>query len=100
MKSVMPKAITATEAARRFSDLLDDVEHRGAHYVIVRRGRRIAALSPHGTGPSGVTFKEWLELRRRGPQPDAAFADDVRRFRRELNRPPDDPWVRSSTRRS
>lgn len=38
--------VTATEASRRFADLLDGVEHRGEHYVIVRRGRVVARLEP------------------------------------------------------
>ena len=41
----MPE-ITATEASRRFSDLLDAVEHRGERFDIVRRGRVIAHLEP------------------------------------------------------
>jgi prevent-host-death family protein len=36
--------VTATEASRRFADLLDGVEHRGERYTIVRRGRVIAQL--------------------------------------------------------
>ena len=38
--------VTATEASRRFADLLDGVEHRGERYTIVRRGRVIAQLEP------------------------------------------------------
>ena len=41
----MPE-ISATEASRRFSDLLDGVEHRGETYTIVRRGRVVAKLEP------------------------------------------------------
>jgi len=44
--------ITATDAARSFSDLLDAIEHRGEHFTIVRRGKAIAQLEPvsHGRG--------------------------------------------------
>ena len=44
--------VTATDAARHFSDLLDDVEHRGERYTIVRRGKAVAHLEPiaHGRG--------------------------------------------------
>jgi prevent-host-death family protein len=45
----MPE-ITATDAARNFSDLLDSIEHRGEHFTIVRRGRPIAHLEPVGRG--------------------------------------------------
>ncbi|MBA2425882.1 MAG: type II toxin-antitoxin system Phd/YefM family antitoxin, partial [Actinobacteria bacterium] len=38
--------LSATEAARRFSDLLDAVEHRGESFVISRKGKAIAVVSP------------------------------------------------------
>jgi len=42
--------ISATEAARHFSDLLDAVEHRGEGFAIVRRGKAVAHLSPVSRG--------------------------------------------------
>lgn len=42
--------ISATEAARRFSDVLDSVEHEGRHYTIVRHGRAVAHLEPISKG--------------------------------------------------
>ncbi|HEX2028921.1 MAG TPA: type II toxin-antitoxin system prevent-host-death family antitoxin [Nitriliruptorales bacterium] len=38
--------ISATEASRNFSRLLDTVEHDGTTYVIVRHGAPVAQLSP------------------------------------------------------
>ena len=54
----MPE-VTATEASRRFADLLDGVEHRGEHYTIVRRGHVVAELAPVHTG-SGSDAKALL----------------------------------------
>lgn len=42
--------ISATEAARRFSDVLDSVEHQGQHYTIVRHGKAVAHLEPVSKG--------------------------------------------------
>ena len=42
--------VSATEAARKFSDLLDAVEHRGQRFTIVRRGRAIAQVEPVTVG--------------------------------------------------
>lgn len=44
--------VSATDASRRFADLLDGVEFRSEHYTIVRRGRVVARLVPahHGSG--------------------------------------------------
>jgi prevent-host-death family protein len=61
--------ISATDAARNFSDLLDAVEHRGEHYTVVRRGRPVARLQPVPHG-SGADVKAAL----RGHRPDPAWA--------------------------
>jgi prevent-host-death family protein len=59
--------ISATDAARRFADILDAVEHRGEHFTIVRRGRAIAQLGPsaHGRGSEVKAV-----LRQHAPDPD------------------------------
>lgn len=64
--------VTATEAARSFSDILDAVEHRGERFTIVRRGRVVAQLAPVSTG-KGADLKALL--RRHGS--DTGFAKDV-----------------------
>jgi prevent-host-death family protein len=70
----MPE-LTATDAARRFSELLDAVEHRNETFSIVRRGRTIARIAPAGKA-SGRTLKELL---REGP--DSAWAEELRELR-------------------
>lgn len=67
----MPK-VTATEAARNFADLLDAVEHRGAHFTVVRRGKPIAQLEPVTLG-LGAEAKALL---RRHPR-DAQWTDEL-----------------------
>jgi len=68
--------ITATDAARRFADLLDSVEHRGERYTIVRRGKAVAHLEPVATG-RGAEVKSVLRRHR----PDAAWSNDLARVR-------------------
>ena len=53
------RRLTATEAARQFSDLLDQVEHDGASFVVERRGRVIASIAPAAT-LSGRAVKDLL----------------------------------------
>ena len=55
--------VTATEASRRFAELLDGIEHRGERYTIVRRGRVIAHLEP-ATTVRGSDFKALLRRHR------------------------------------
>jgi len=73
------KRLTATEAARKFSDVLDAVESRGETFVVVRRGRAIARIGPASAG-RGATVKEVL---RAAPE-DAAWVDEVKRVRAAL----------------
>ena len=64
--------VTATDAARKFADLLDAVEHRGEHFTIVRRGKAIAHLEPTSRG-RGSDAKALLQRHR----PDAAWTSDL-----------------------
>jgi prevent-host-death family protein len=58
--------VTATDAARRFSDLLDSVEHDGDRYTIIRHGRAVAQIEPIARG-RGADAKDLL--RRHRPDP-------------------------------
>ena len=53
------KDLSATDAARRFSDVLDAVEHRGESFAIVRRGHPVAHLVPAASA-SGRAVKDFL----------------------------------------
>ena len=64
--------ISATDAARNFADLLDAIEHDGAHFTIVRRGKAIAHLEPVRAG-RGADVKQLL----REASPDVAWKDDL-----------------------
>ena len=71
----MPE-INATDASRRFADLLDAVEHRGERYVIVRRGHAVARLEPVRAEGGEATL---AMLRRH--KPDARWRRDLDELR-------------------
>lgn len=71
--------VSATDAARHFSDILDAVEHRGEQFTIVRRGKVLAQLLPVRSG-NGADVKALLRRHRRDP----AFARDVASVRELL----------------
>ena len=71
--------VTATEASRRFADLLDGVEHRGERYTIVRRGRVIAQLEP-AVATTGAQAKALLRRHR----VDQAWSDELSALREAL----------------
>jgi prevent-host-death family protein len=66
------RELTATEAARRFSELLDTIEHDGTGYVITRRGRRVARIVPVAE-PNGAALSDFL----RAHPPDKTWAAEL-----------------------
>lgn len=78
------KQLSATEAARNFSDVLDSVESDSETFVVVRRGRVVAKIGP-AVGGTGRALKAALRKHR----PDAAWADEVRALREAVGAPQD-----------
>lgn len=76
----MRATITATEAVRNFSEILNNIRYRGDHYTIVRGGKPAAAIVP---AEETVTERPLAELRSilkvlpRLDRADTTFADDV-----------------------
>jgi len=73
----MMAEISATDASKRFADLLDAVEHRGETFTVVRRGRAVATIAPARSG-SGADLRRILTEH----PPDDRWADDLRDLRR------------------
>ena len=69
--------ISATDASKRFADLLDAVEHRGETFTVIRRGRVVATIAPARRG-SGADLRRILTAH----PPDADWRDDLRELRR------------------
>lgn len=80
------KQLNATDASRRFSELLDDIESGGESYVIVRHGRAVATIGP-ATAGTGKALKEALHAH----PPDDAWMDELRELRESMD-PETDPW--------
>ena len=70
------KKLTATDAARRFSEVLDEVENKRETFVVVRNGKVVAQLGPVAAA-SGRDVKELLRTNR----PDKAWAGELARVR-------------------
>jgi len=80
------KQLSATAAARRFSDVLDSVESEHESFVVVRHGRAVATIGP-AQGGTGRALKEALHRNR----PDPEWAAELRELRDSVD-PPADPW--------
>lgn len=86
--------ISATEAARNFSEMLNRVRYRGEEFVIVRGGETVARLGPE-PGAAHRPLANWSDLvalfaRRRR---DASFADDLEEIQRTQPAVGGDPWA-------
>ena len=79
--------ITATEAARNLSDLLNRVLYRGERFTVVRSGEDVAAIVP--AAAPRVTLGELRRALSELPAPDDEFLSDLERIRSE--QPPAEP---------
>jgi prevent-host-death family protein len=70
------RSLSATEAVRRFSKLLDAVERRGESFLIVRRGQAVARIEPVRAA-NGKLVKEML----RSNPPDRRWASELNELR-------------------
>ena len=72
--------ISATDAVRHFSELLNNIRYRGVHYTIIRGGKPAAALVPLDAGGPirrlGDLNSIFQALPRIDPD-DTRFVDDV-----------------------
>ena len=80
------KQLSATDAARRFSDVLDSVESERETFVVVRHGRVVATIGP----ALGGTSKALKNALRENP-PDSEWAAELRELRESVG-PGTDPW--------
>jgi prevent-host-death family protein len=80
--------LTATEAARRFSEVLNRVAE-GEEIEVTRAGAPVAVIAPPRSRV--LSPERFRELIASAPPVDEDFADDVRTIRREVG-PPETPW--------
>ncbi|MDX1383079.1 MAG: hypothetical protein R3190_05500 [Thermoanaerobaculia bacterium] len=84
--------ISATEAARSFSDLLNRVSYRGERFLIERSGKVVGELGP--AGPTGFKARDLLPLLKSLPEIDHEFLEAVSRVTRNQPTLPESPWER------
>lgn len=80
------KDLSATEAARRFSEVLDAVEHRHETFIVTRNGKPVARIAPASTA-NGKRVKEIFLAH----TPDPEWAGELRELRAMLT-PEERPW--------
>lgn len=80
--------MTATDAARSFSELLNRVAD-GEEIEVTRSGAAVALISPPKSRV--ISADRFRELIATAPAPDAEFARDIRAARESVG-PPEDAW--------
>lgn len=89
----MESRISATHAARGFSDLLNRIRYRGEEFVVERGGEAVCRMLP-AQAPKRLTLRELAVLLDATPLPDSRFGTDVRRAVKRQGRLPRSPWAR------
>jgi prevent-host-death family protein len=80
--------LSATEVARRFSEILNRVA-AGEEIEVTRAGASVAVIAPPKVRLLGAArFRELLDA---APLVDPEFADEIRVIRSEVG-PPESPW--------
>jgi antitoxin (DNA-binding transcriptional repressor) of toxin-antitoxin stability system len=82
------RTMTATEASRNFSDLLDAIE-RGETVTITRGNHVVAEIRP-ARGRTGADLRSALE---HIAPPDDRFADDLAAALAHVSGEGNDPWA-------
>ena len=82
------RTITATEASRNFSDLLDAIE-RGETVTITRGHHAIAEIRPARRRTGADLWAALEDI----PPPDERFADDIAGALALLTGEGNDPWA-------
>ncbi|MGH9466395.1 MAG: type II toxin-antitoxin system Phd/YefM family antitoxin [Terriglobales bacterium] len=88
----MISRLSATEAARRFSELLNRAHYRGETFQIERGGKPVCEIVPVAT-PS-FTGKDLADLLRSLPHPDEEYLQTVENLTRRQPKVAPSPWPR------
>ncbi len=75
--------ITATEASRNFSDILNRAQYRGERFEVVRAGEVVAHIEPvrRKTMTVGEFRKLWATRKRLDPEDAIQFEKDLEDIR-------------------
>ncbi len=83
--------LTASDAARSFSDVVNRVFYRRESFVVERGGEAVCKIEP--VGPMSMTFgelvKEWVQ----DSVVDEDYLNTVAELRAQQPRLPKDPWA-------
>lgn len=89
----MATRVSATEAVRTFSDLLNRIRYRGEEFVVERGGEAVCRMAP-ASAARRLSLRQLADLLGDLPSADAKFASDVRAVVKGQGRMPKSSWGR------
>jgi antitoxin (DNA-binding transcriptional repressor) of toxin-antitoxin stability system len=89
----METHISATEASRTFSEIVDRVHDGGEHFVVERGGEPVCRIEPVGA-PKRCTGADLAAVFSSLPRLDPDYLDTVEKLTRRQRRPPGLRWPR------
>jgi antitoxin (DNA-binding transcriptional repressor) of toxin-antitoxin stability system len=88
----METKISATEAARSLSDIINRVVYRGEEFIVERGGEPVCKISP--VGPRRYTKADLVEFFKTTPKLDDEYLDILEDITRNQPPVPESPWSR------
>ncbi len=76
----MTKTITATEAVRKFSEILNSIKYKGDHYTVVRGGKPVASITPAETTVKTMVLGDLPGLVKALP----SLGEEAERFKKDI----------------
>lgn len=76
----MEKKVSATEAVRKFSEILNSIKYKGEYFTVIRGGKAVASIRPVETPIKGKFLGELKELLKSVPK----LGDEAEKFEEDL----------------
>jgi len=89
---IVETRISATEVARKLSDIINRVVYRGEEFIVERGGEPVCKISP--VGPRRYTKAELVEFFKTTPKIDDEYLDILEDITRNQQPVPESPWSR------
>jgi len=86
----MESHISATQLARRISDILNRVIYRGEAFIVERGGQPVCRIQP--AGATYCSLDDFIAVLQSAPKPDKRFWDDLEAIGKNQPRVPEPRW--------
>ena len=89
----MKTRVSATEASRKFSEILNRVAYKRETFIVERSGRPVCQISPAPVAKK-CTAADFIQMIKTAPRPDDQYFDDVEEIIKNRQPIAPSPWRR------